>query len=168
MQLAMQLSKSFMEQEASVPERTQQTEASVMDQSSIVSEEDEIQRAIAMSLESKFLCHFKTKMIWIKMDLSYYTVIRKINFHSIYILHLAEVKPATKDQQTKVKPSASTSSQMSPKKNTKTQGDNSSLGASGTSTSATSSKSLGNPGWPSKTENPIITPSNTSSANKGR
>ena len=50
LQLAMQLSKSFMEQESSVPERTQQTEASVMDQSSIVSEEDEIQRAIAMSL----------------------------------------------------------------------------------------------------------------------
>ena len=54
MQLAMQLSKSFMEQESSVPERTQQTEASVMDQSSIVSEEDEIQRAIAMSLEGTF------------------------------------------------------------------------------------------------------------------
>merc|ERR1712012_297644 len=88
LQLAMQLSKSFMEQESSVPERTQQTEASVMDQSSIVSEEDEIQRAIAMSLE-------------------------------------AELKPAAKDQQTKVKPSASTSSQMSPKKNTKTQDDNS-------------------------------------------
>ena len=54
LQLAMQLSKSFMEQESSVPERTQQTEASVMDQSSIVSEEDEIQRAIAMSLEGNF------------------------------------------------------------------------------------------------------------------
>ena len=59
----MQLSKSFMEQESSVPERTQQTEASVMDQSSIVSEEDEIQRAIAMSLEGKFFYHFKTKTI---------------------------------------------------------------------------------------------------------
>ena len=102
------------------------------------------------------------------IDLSYHTLIRKINFHSIYILHLAEVKSAAKDQQTKVKPSASTSSQMSPKKNMKTKVDNSSFGASGTSTSETSSKSLGNPGWPSKTENPIITPSNTSSANKGR
>ena len=165
MQLAMQLSKSFMEQESSVPERTQQTEASVMDQSSIVSEEDEIQRAIAMSLEGKFFIISKPKQYKLNfID----TLIRKIYFHSIYILPLAELKPAAKDQQTKVKPSASTSSQMSPKKNTKTQGDNSSLGASGTSTSATSSKSLGNPGWPSKTENPIITPSNTSSANKGR
>ena len=49
----MQLSKSFMEQETNVPERNQPTEASVMDQSSIVSEEDEIQRAIAMSLEGE-------------------------------------------------------------------------------------------------------------------
>ena len=61
LQLAMQLSKSFMEQESSVPERTQQTEASVMDQSSIVSEEDEIQRAIAMSLEGKFFIISKPK-----------------------------------------------------------------------------------------------------------
>ena len=50
-----------MEQESSVPERTQQTEASVMDQSSIVSEEDEIQRAIAMSLEGKFFIISKPK-----------------------------------------------------------------------------------------------------------
>ena len=86
----------------------------------------------------------------------------------MYILYLADMKPTAKDQETKVKPSASTSSQMSPKKDMKTQGDNSSLGSSGASASATSSKSLGNPGWPSKTENPIITPSNTSSVNKGR
>ena len=101
-------------------------------------------------------------------NISYYALIKNINIQSIYIVHLAEVKPTAKDQQTKVKPSASTSSQMSPKKNIKTQGDNSSLGASGTSTNDKPSKSVGNPGWPSKTENPIITPSNTSSVTKGR
>lgn len=47
----MQLSKSFMEQGSSVPSINQAQESNVMDQSSIVSEEDEIQRAIAMSLE---------------------------------------------------------------------------------------------------------------------
>ena len=56
---------------------------------------------------------------------------------------------------------------MSPKRNIKVQGDNSNLGASGTTVSDQQSKSLGNPGWPSKTENPIIAPSNSSSINKG-
>ena len=50
----MQLSKSFMEQDVSIPEINVASGASVMDQSSIVSEEDEIQRAIAMSLEGNF------------------------------------------------------------------------------------------------------------------
>ena len=50
----MQLSKSFMEQDVSIPEINTASGASVMDQSSIVSEEDEIQRAIAMSLEGNF------------------------------------------------------------------------------------------------------------------
>ena len=39
----MQLSKSFMEQDVSIPEINTASGASVMDQSSIISEEDEIQ-----------------------------------------------------------------------------------------------------------------------------
>ena len=60
-----------MEQESSVPERTQQTEATVMDQSSIVSEEDEIQRAIAMSLEGKFFIISKPKQYKLFMPYRY-------------------------------------------------------------------------------------------------
>ena len=61
LQLAMQLSKSFMEQETSIQSESQAQESNVMDQSSVVSEEDEIQRAIAMSLEGKLFKYFRNQ-----------------------------------------------------------------------------------------------------------
>ena len=83
-----------------------------------------------------------------------------------FALLIAGVKPTPREKETKVLSSKQESSQSNPKKTTHVQGDNSNLGASGT-VSDQPSKSLGNPGWPSKTENPIITPSNSSSINKG-
>ena len=51
-QLAMQLSKSMMEKATSSASLPKPSEAhNLVDQSNIVSEEDELQRAIAMSLE---------------------------------------------------------------------------------------------------------------------
>jgi len=52
--LAMQLSKSLMENDTSVPQRSQihDTDA-LIDQSNVVSEEDEMQKAIALSLEAE-------------------------------------------------------------------------------------------------------------------
>ena len=51
-QLALQLSKSLMENDTSVLQPSQLRDTStIMDQSTVVSEEDEMQKAIAMSLE---------------------------------------------------------------------------------------------------------------------
>ena len=51
-QLALQLSKSLMENDSSVLQPSQLRDTTTtMDQSNVVSEEDEMQKAIAMSLE---------------------------------------------------------------------------------------------------------------------
>ena len=51
----MQLSKSLMEKDTPVHQRSQRDTSAVIDQSNVISEEDEMQKAIAMSLEGKIL-----------------------------------------------------------------------------------------------------------------
>ena len=77
------------------------------------------------------------------------------------------MKHVTQEKQTKEKPVSSKSSQLSPKKTSNIQGDNSNLGATGISSDSKQSKSAGNPGWSTKIENPMIKPSTSSSISTG-
>ena len=83
------------------------------------------------------------------------------------MLCTAEMKPTTQEKQTKEKQVSSKSSQLSPKKSSNIQGDNSNLGATGISSDSKQSKSVGNPGWSTKIETPMIKPSTSSSISTG-
>ena len=77
------------------------------------------------------------------------------------------MNPATQEKQTKDTQVSSKSSQLSPKKTSNIQGNNSKLGATGISSDSKQSKSAGNPGWSTKIENPMIKPSTSSSISTG-
>jgi hypothetical protein len=87
---------------------------------------------------------------------------------SISFLVKAEIKPLAK-QTARDTPSAASSSHTTQKnKNMTVTGDNSGENITkSTSTIKEQGKELGNPGWPSKIENPVVMPSTSSQLVKG-
>ena len=79
----------------------------------------------------------------------------------------AEIKPPTDETSTKSRPTAS-ASHVAPKRDMMSKSDNTSkCNAESMSGAKEQEKDVGNPEWPSKTENTIVMPSNSNNMDKG-